>query len=37
MQVVSTYPRKLLGSPPCNLLDYFSKEVGKRENEERMG
>jgi hypothetical protein len=25
IQVVNTYPRKLLGVPPCTLSDYFNK------------
>jgi hypothetical protein len=25
IQVVNTYPRKLLGLPPCTLTDYFNK------------
>jgi hypothetical protein len=34
--VVNTYPKKLLGSPPCTLPDYFNKEIGKM-GEERLG
>jgi hypothetical protein len=34
--VHSTYPRKLLGSPPCTLTDYFIKETN-RASEDKLG
>jgi hypothetical protein len=36
IQVVNTYPKKLLGTPPCTLTDYFNKEIIKS-SEAKMG
>ena len=29
LQVVNTFPKKLLGQPPCTIQDYFSKETSR--------